>query len=266
MNQLEYTQNLTNAGLSTEQAVIYELLLKEGESPASKIAMSIPSPHSLSRPLVYKVLEELIELDLAEKDDPERKVATFTPKHPTAITKTIDKKKAQIERTKEQFLATSGELSSLFNLNSGKPGVQFYEGEDGVWEVLMDSVSATEEILSYADLEAIDKYMPEINAEYTAIREDKNIKKRGLIIDSPKARKFLGSYTGDVTVTKLIKSPTETAPFQTVMQIYDNKVSYVTLSDKYMIGVILTDQFIADTHKHLFNSMWNLTDGTVIES
>jgi len=263
MITLEYTKEITNTGLSKELAVVYEVLLKLGESPASTIAKTIPNTSPLSRPLVYKVLEELITLDLAEKHAPKGKVATFVPKHPIALSKAIDKQKEKIELAKKQFLPTSGKLSSLFNLMSGKPGVQFYEGEDGVWEVLMDSLTATEEIRTYADLEAIDAYIPAINAEYSTLREERKIKKRGLIVDSPKARDFLKSYTGNVTLTKLVKS-SESVQFQTVMQLYDNKVSYITLTEKYLVGIIITDEYIAKTHKYLFDSLWELTSGEIL--
>lgn len=264
MIQLEYTKEITDTGLSKEQAVVYEVLLKLGESPASAIAKAIPSGTTVSRPLVYKVLEELIALDLASKSEETGKIAKFTPKHPVAITKVIDEQKERIERTKKQFLATSGKLSSLFNLSVGKPGVQFYEGEDGIWEVLMDSLSATEEILTYADLEAIVKYIPALNAEYSTMREEQDVKKRGLVIDSLEARKFLKSYDGKVTNTKLIIASDGFSPFQTIMQIYDNKVSYITLTDEYLMGIIITDQFIANTHKYLFESLWKLSSGEVV--
>ena len=261
MIQLEYTKEITDTGLSRDQAVVYEVLLKLGESPASAIAKTIPSGTNLSRPLVYKVLEELIGLDLASKSEETGKIAKFTPKHPMAITKVIDEQKERIELTKKQFLATSGKLSSLFNLSVGKPGVQFYEGKDGIWEVLMDSMNATEEILTYADLEAIAKYIPALNAKYSTLREEKDVKKRGLVIDSSAARKFLASYDGEVTHTKLISGTEATVPFQTVIQIYDNKVSYITLTDEYLVGIIITDQFIANTHKYLFESLWKRSQG-----
>jgi len=152
----------------------------------------------------------------------------------------------------------------LFNLSVGKPGVQFYEGEDGVWEVLLDSLTASEEILTYADPEAIAKYIPALNAEYSTMREDQNVKKRGLVIDSPEARKFLKSYDGKVTGTKLIKGKENMPDFQTIMQIYDNKVSYITLTDEYLVGIIITDQFIANTHKYLFESLWELSSGDIV--
>ena len=97
MLQLEYTEEIIKAGLSTEQAIVYEVLLKVGEAPASTIAKSIPAGTSLSRPLVYKVLDELIELELAIKSTDTSKVARFLPKHPVAISQVIDKQKEQID-------------------------------------------------------------------------------------------------------------------------------------------------------------------------
>ena len=262
---MEYTKEITDAGLSKEQAIVYEVLLRIGESPARNIASSVSKEASLSRPMVYKLLEELIELDLVEKNDEPGKVAKFAPKHPVAINKMIDEKKTNIEYIKRQFITTSGKLSSLFNMSVGRPGVEFYEGEDGVWEVIMDSLNATEEILTYAYLEAIEKYIPEMNIEYSALREHQGVKKRGLVIDSPEARKFLRSYKDSKTTKiKLISAKEKTPPFQTTMQIYDNKVSYVTLTDEYFVGIIITDQNIANTHKYLFESLWRLSSGAVV--
>ena len=260
---MEYTKEITDTGLSKEQAIVYEILLRAGESPARNIASLVSKEASLSRPMVYKLLEELIELDLVDKFDEPGKVAKFAPKHPVAINKMIDEKKKNIEYVKRQFTTTSGKLSSLFNMSVGRPGVEFYEGEDGVWEVLMDSLNATEEILTYADLKAVQK-KPELNIEYAALREHHGVKKRGLVIDSPEARKFLSSYKGEVTKTKLISAKEKMPPFQTTMQIYDNKISYITDTDDYFVGIIITDQHIANTHKYLFESLWRLSGGEVL--
>ena len=262
MIELSYTNDITAAGLSTEQAVVYEGLLRLGSSTASALAKQLP--RHLSRPLVYKVLDELIAAKLVEKHDPPQGVATFTAHHPNTISDLIESRKASIEQTKAQFASTAGRLASLYNLREGKPGVQFYEGKDGVWDVLMDSMTASEEILTYADLEAIAKYIPDLNAEYSTLREEKNVQKRGLVIDSPQARKFIRSYDGNVTHTKLIPAQTDYVPFQTITQIYDNKISYITLTDTYLIGAIITDQYIANTHKYLFESLWQLSSGEEI--
>ncbi len=262
--ELQFNSHLKDAGLSNDQAVIYEILLKSGTQPASEIAKSLPATHPLSRPQVYKVLDDLTARNLVEKHDQAGKIATFSVTHPDTLGKQLAIAKAASDDQFERAQKTLPQLTSLFNLTSGRPGIQYFEGKNGLWQVLEDTLTTKEEILTYADLEAIDKYIPEINAEYVAIREDKNIKKRGLVVDSHVARKFLASYTGAVTTTKLIPSSQNLGVFQTIIQIYDNKVSYMTMSDTHLIGIIITDQFIASTHKFIFESMWQLASGEVV--
>lgn len=262
MSSIEYQQSLSATGLSAEQAVVYEALLKLGPSAASSLARAIPREYPLSRPMVYKILEELMQRGLVDKDAPTGKVATFTAKHPTALLKILEDKKEAVQRAEEQFGATLGKLTSIFNLTSGKPGIQFFEGKDGVRALLRDTLTATEEILTYADIEAIQKYIPDIQADYVAERDRLGIKKRALIIDTPFAREFLSGYHTDTTHIKLMDIGAD--PFGTVMQIYEKKISYLTLTKNYSIGIIITDPFIHFMHRDLFEFMWKKTPGHLL--
>jgi hypothetical protein len=261
MLHLTYTAEISETGLTKEQAVVYETMLRSGNLTASKLTKAIPSAERLSRPLVYKILDDLVALGLVKKTDEPGKIADFTPLHPNTLTSLLEAKKVALEKTRSQFTPVFGALASIYNLNLGKPGVQLFEGKDGLWDVLLDSLTATETILTYADLEAINMYIPDLNAEYSTLREEKCVTKRGLVIDSTIARNFLTSYDGKVTNTKLIKANADFVPFQTVMQIYDDKVSYMTLSEHHLIGVIITNEYIAKTHKYLFESHWKLSEG-----
>ncbi len=262
--ELQFNTTLLEAGLTIDQAVVYELLVRSGLRPASDIAKQLPNDRPLSRPQVYKVLDELIARGLVEKHEKSGKIATFSVTHPDNLSKQITLEKQRRDEQFERVNKQLPQLTSLFNLTSGRPGVQYFEGKDGLWQVLEDTLTATEEILTYADVEAINAYIPELNAEYVALREDKVIKKRGLVVDTPAARKFLQSYSGDVTTTKLIPRSQTLGVFQTIIQIYDNKVSYMTMSENHLIGIIITDQFIANTHKFLFESMWQITSGEIV--
>ena len=79
------------------------------------------------------------------------------------------------------------------------------------------------------------------------------------MIDTPFARKYLTNYFLEITDTKLIKY--DAPPFQNIIQIYDNKISYITLNEKFMIGIIISDKSIYETHKYLFEFMWQNTSG-----
>lgn len=248
-----YEQFLIQIGLTKEQANVYEVLVAGGLIPAR----SITQKTGIKRGMVYKVLDQLIEMGLIEKKDDISKIALFFPTHPNNLKKILEKREQEIKSVEISLNSVINKLSSDFNLISGKPNVQFFEGMEGMKKVLEDSLSAQTEIYSYADIEAIQKYIPDINADYVKKREKFNIKKKAILLDTPFARTFLKDYYKNVTDLRLIK--TVASPFQTIMQMYDNKVSYITLSEKEMIGVIIEDKHISTMHKDLFEHTWENT-------
>lgn len=242
---------LKNIGLSHEQIVLYQALLEYGKMPASTIA----SKTGISRVITYKILDQLTSLGIVEKTDTPKSVATFAPADPENLKNLVSKKKQELVNLETNCDAAISLLKPQFNILRDKPGVRFYEGPEGIQKVLEDSLFATETILSYADIDAIEKRIPEINASYTARREKLQIHKKGILPDTPIAREILKTYHSTITEAKLIKLPLESFP--TVMQIYDGKVSYITFSDKDMIGTIIEDRHIYEMHKALFEYLWS---------
>jgi sugar-specific transcriptional regulator TrmB len=244
-----YTEQLIQSGLTNEQAVIYEVLIKQGQLPASKISLKT----GIKRGMVYKTLDLLAEMKLIEKIENKDKVTLFRPNHPSALYDLIDSNLQKINQTKSAIESVLGNMSSDYNLLSGKPNVRFFEGMKGVEEVLNDSLNSKSEIVSYADIEAIQKYIPDLNIKYVEKREKKQIKKRGLVLDTPFNRQTLKNYHTNVTETRLLSIQGE--PFATIMQIYDDKISYITLGET-IISVIITDKSISSMHKKLFEFIW----------
>lgn len=245
---------LIQAGLSEEQAQAYQSLLEKGPQRASDLAKWT----GIKRGLIYKVLEQLETMGLVSKQGGPGTVATFSPLHPSLLLTNIERKEKELALNKEILSSAIGSLASKYNLVIGKPNVQFFEGKDGLKKVLWDSLSSQTEIYSYADIESIQKYISEINQEYVKKRENLKIQKKGIVLDTEFNRSYLKNYYKNITDTKFIKITQ--APFQTIMQIYDNKISYLTLENNKMIGVIIDDPYIYRMHKDLFEFMWNKGD------
>lgn len=251
----QYLQLMVAAGLEPDQALIYELLLKSGPLKAGKIAQKSP----LKRGLVYKILDELVDLGLVIKNEPLGKVAIFEPVHPLKLKDLAESREQKFKTAQLALDGIMGQLSSDYNLSLNKPGVQFFEGLDGIKKILEDSLSAKTEIYSYADIESIHKYIKDINEDYIKKRERLQIKKKGIVLDTPFARNYLKNYHRKITDTKFIKY--NAPPFQTIMQIYDNKISYITLDPQKMVGVLIQDPHIYQMHKYLFEFLWE--DGSL---
>jgi HTH-type transcriptional regulator, sugar sensing transcriptional regulator len=245
-----YEPNLMEAGLTKEQAEIYEILVQNGPLPAGRIQRR----STISRPLVYKVLEQLVEHDLVEKKEIPHKPALFVPAHPLKLKDMVEKQHSRAERAQTAVDGILGKLTSDFNLVSGKPGVRFFEGKEGIRECINDALSSKTEIYSYVDIAALEKHIPEISRDFAKDRRRLGIRKKNISIDTPENRKEIEGYYTDVTQERLVPWPTAT--FGTVMQIYDGKISYLTL-DEPMIGVIIVDPHIYEMHRSLFEVTWN---------
>lgn len=246
-----YEQVLSRTGLTNDQALIYEALLTHGTLPASKVSAFV----GLKRGLTYKVLGELVELKLVEKREDEGEVAKFEAAHPLRLKDLIETKSREAGDAGRMLHGVLPRLISEFNLVSGTPGIQFFEGENGVKQVSEDSLAIPkgETIYSYIDNEAVNKYIAKINEAYVKKRERLGIKKKMITIDSPYIRERVRKFNREITEVRVISGK---YPFSTVMQIYDDKVSYLVLDDNKKIGIIIDDAAVARMHKALFEYMW----------
>ena len=253
-----YEHVLTHIGLDNEQVSVYETLLRLGKVSAG----TVYKKSNLKRSLVYKVLNELVSLTLAERHDEKGKRLLFSAVHPMVIKELIEKKEQAIKDVKNTFDDILPSLVSDFNLAIGRPGVRFYEGIDGAAKVLFDSLHTKGTIFAYVDLETalkIDAFQ-DLNNRSTKKRKDLFIDRRVIMIDSPFVRQYLGDFqTNDKKAfTERRFFGKSNTPWQSLMQMYDTKVTYITLNKENIISVIIEDPFIFQLHKQLFEKIWSL--------
>ncbi|MFA5961538.1 MAG: helix-turn-helix domain-containing protein [Parcubacteria group bacterium] len=246
-----YEKILSAAGLTAKEAEIYELILGIGQAPASEIYKKT----AYKRGLVYKLLEQLSEKGLIIKIEKPRKVAIFRVEHPNKINERLEEQAQKVNYYKRTMGELMPQLVTNYNLAFNKPGVRFYEGEEGLRKVLADTLTAQETICTLVDVEAVVKYMDKINQEYVKQRERLHKQKKMVCVDSPFARKYLEKYHVDVTDTRFVDYTLY--PFSSIMQIYDNKIAYISLSADAITSMIITDKNIYQMNKVLFNFIWS---------
>lgn len=247
---MKYQEILMQAGLSDAQATLYEALLQVKESKAGKLAKKYP----LKRGLVYKALDDLVELGLAEKIENEGEVMRFRAKHPSFLRSFVEERARAARETEVALQNTLPAIVSEYNIVQGKPGVSIYEGEGGIERMMADTITSRTDIYSYVDPEAVDKYFNRINKKYLKERKEQFIVKHLLVVKSPY---IVGRYTKEkyplTEVRSIEKAPD---PFQVALQIYDGKVSYLTLLPDRIIGVMIEDPNIYALQKFLFERLY----------
>lgn len=243
-------ESLQSTGLTRDQAAIYDALLEKGALSARDTAQAA----GIGRTLGYAVLEQLMEKGLVTKIDPKGAAATFHAEPPAKLQELAEESRKKAERAADALKSLLPELNSLHNLATGKPGVRFFEGTEGIREVLNDSLSSKTEIRAYIDNESIRKYIPDLNKQYVKSRSRLNIKRRNIATDTQENRFAIEGFLPKLTEWRLV--PWEASPINTIVQIYDGKISYFTLGTDHLIGIIITDPHIYEFHRRQFDYLW----------
>jgi hypothetical protein len=97
------------------------------------------------------------------------------------------------------------------------------------------------------------------NNEYVSKRKEKEVHKRLLLFNSKLGREAKQRGGDEYTDIRIINK--ESVPeIEAGAQIYDNTVTYLTISDKQKIAAEITDKRIAQMQKHLFLALWEASE------
>lgn len=254
MNKEQTLQQLVLLGLSEDQAAIYQCLLERGFIKAGKI----PEYTGVKRGLAYKVLDQLIELNLVKKHGDDSSVARYAPLSPERLEDFVNEKLTIAKNHQDIFDGLYGNLKSQFNLLSGRPSVKYFEGTEGVVKMLEDSLDTQDIMYTYGDAESVYEHFAEINEKHSKDRKNHGIRKCILMTDNAAGKKAMAAAKKDpLTDIKLIKK--ESIPIGAVTEIYDNKVSFFTLSDIGQSGVLIEDRQIAKMQKFIFEALFGVS-------
>ena len=247
---------LLDVGLSEKEIAVYLTALELGPQPVSVIARK----SSLNRSTAYVVLNELMNRGLVSKFT-KADVQHFAASKPEVLLDYLDRKKSDIERQARSIKDLLPELKSLTIPYSSKPRVRYFEGEEGVKQVMEDTFNSQEELLNYASLHKwLVGPLKDFITEYGTKRVNKyKISLKSLINDSKLTRDYLKTYPAKLTKYRWISSDIEIIDNE--INIYDDKVSIVSLVPDNMFGVIIENQEIADTQKAIFKLAWRGADG-----
>ena len=252
---MEHIKNiLKKLDLTDKEILIYISTLKIWTTPSSGISHMIDYPQST----IKYTLESLVKKNLLTKS--KKWITTyFTAEHPAKLKNLLIVKKNEIENTEKSIDNIMWDLIWFYNPYTKLPKVTFYEGLDWIQKVLDDSLTSTEIIDSFADVDSVWKYIFDMNKKYWEKRRKLNIKKRMIIPDTEYSKKYMDNNyeetNNSLNQFKFLDS-SEYDLYISFM-IYDNKVSYITMEEWSYIWVIIENKQIYNFHKNMFKFIWN---------
>jgi sugar-specific transcriptional regulator TrmB len=237
----------TQAGLNKNEAAVYELVLDKGEITPPEIAEKL----NLGRTNVYAILNNLADLELIEEIGRKKKM-TFRPLPPSNLLALAEKNKIAAEESEKMIRSIVPQLMSTYNLSSGKPGIVFYEGLEGVKKLYEERLKEKpEEVLvlrSIYDNEKLGTYLQGY-VKRTALA---GIKTR--IISPREITKEVEE--NDKTYLRERKYiPEKIFCSDTQIDIYNDRVVFINLHNKLM-GFIVNSKDVANSMKTIFELLW----------
>jgi Sugar-specific transcriptional regulator TrmB len=238
------SQVLQQLGLTSSQAKSYVELIKAGSLTPPQLAKKTGE----SRTAAYMSLAKLEEIGLATKIG-EAKKATYSPANPSALEKFIAYKRKQVTAAEDLYRNSLPRLLTYYYSNRGEPGVQFYQGKDGLTKIYEDHLRTGQEVYFVRTM-ADEEYFGDVLYQYMQKRAKRDITAHGL------APYTAGTYEYAQKNDKELKRDMAwfppnayTAPVE--ISIYGDKVSLISFG-KEAIGTIIESPQIAQALRELF--------------
>ena len=197
-------------------------------------------------------------MGLVEKQEKEGQIARFRASHPQNIEKMLEEAEKKLEQSKKAWADLLPQLVSSYNLTLNKPGIKFFEGEEGFKKVLYDTLTSKTEICLFIDTEAMkeEEKFREINEEYKNKRTKSGLKKKILRLRQKPELTFGTSDDRYDAITEIRYADKLPSHSKAAIHIYDGKISYQIIDGEKIIGILIEDKNIYEMNKAWFKMLW----------
>jgi len=239
-------QSLIEIGLAKKEAGVYIALLLLGHGTVSQISRRA----NINRTTGYDILDSLSTKGLVSISGKEPK-QEYSAESPENLNKFINqdiKTKNEALRKTEEIIP---ELKSIHNIKD-RPKVFFYEGREGLEKVYEDTLTSTEPIRAYANVEHMNAGLPGYFPAYFKRRAKKGIFIRGIGPKTEENIELAKRNIEEKRETALV--PRNKYNFVPEINIYDNKVMIASWHEQ--LGIIIESTEIADAMKVIYELAW----------
>jgi len=242
--------SLKELGLSEIGIDLYTISLTLGPSPITEIAKHL----KISRPNVYKVINELEDHNLSKFRTQEKYSRHFTVEPPTVILEQIRAKKESIHQLDHQIVGNLPDLLALYQQGDKITKIKILQGKEQYIKALNLVVDeADKEIAFLGSADDFLAYFTEI--EVDNVWQKKRIKKgvfnKTLLIEGKTTMQIKASSPEQLRETRILKTQ---SPFATSFHLFANKM--IIWQPKTPLAVLIEDQYIINMFKVIFNNLW----------
>ena len=248
-----YQGVLARTGLSDKEAIVYEALLKNGQSGILELLKNSP----YKRGDLYNILYSLRDKGIIEQTIKNKKIQ-FRPMDPYKLKEYIVDQEQKYREADSLIDSIMPGLSEMFKLTTDRPVVRVMEGFEGTKELYLDTLKVGKPI--YAFLEAAEsdpKVWRWLRDYYAGKRVRANIPAR-VIVSSAEDKNtldYLAHDDSELRETRVVNK--NLFPCKLEIQIYGHKVSFANYNKgDTLVAVIIDNKNIAESMRGLFELAW----------
>ena len=243
-------KTLRDIGLSNNESLIFGVLLQSRSMLASHIALET----HLNRTTTYGVLKELIKKGLVSKDT-RHGMSVYQSIAPKLLPAYIGRRREELEEQEKALRKIVPQLNLMREKIKTLPNVRFFEGVEGVKQAYEDTLinNKGKQLHDFTGTDAIYKKMGiEWLRYYWNKRSKLGIQCTVIAPDTEWSAIMKSEDKKYLRTTKLI--PGE-FPFDSEIDIYDNKVGVFSFSQESPVAIIIEDETIKRTMRIFFDFM-----------
>ncbi len=250
-------ERLIQIGFNPSEAKVYLEFLKIGAQPVSVIAKRL----RINRTTTYSILRELVKKGMMSSYN-NGGMRVFQANDPNSLVAYLDSRSQTFEYYKSEILTMIPKFRDLkCDYNFKHPVVSYFEGMDGVKQVMYDSLEAKSNFCAYLSLDKwLQSGMKEFLIEYKNFRLiSKKVPMRAIAPDTKEVRAFFRShYDPDDKMTEIlyVKDRANWNVFENEMKIYDDKVTIIHLDKGNEYAVVIESKEIANMQRAIFEMAW----------
>ncbi len=248
---MPFLKELKRLGLKDKEAAVYLACLELGPSPVQQISRKA----NVVRATTYVVLDVLAERGLVAQYK-EGKKTLFSAEPPRQLLRLIEKQEEVLREKKHDLEQLLPELQMIVKSTQDRPYVRYYAGKEGLRAIRSEIImycQPGDTIYNFTPTDHVYAVFSEPDDTFVKQRSAKRIKALTLFsAKNPNLRaQLLREHSQDRRYV-----PADKFPSSSGLTVFRDRVAIGSFSG-HLGGVIIENNSIAETMKHLFMMAWD---------
>ncbi len=227
--------------LSPSEGLVYLATMEIGQGTIQDLARK----SLVKRSTIYTFIEKLKDSGFIYQTKKGKRIL-YSASDPRQLIELEKNKITEIEQILPELLA-------IHNNSRVKPKVTFYDGEHGIKEVYEDTLRDRENIIAWSDFDYMEKVLGKrFVEEYPKRRSERNISFKTITRRTSTTKQIQGKNIAALRDMKFIESD----EFKTEINIYGNKVAFMSFRTTRPFAVLIEDDGISATLRLAWQELW----------